>query len=337
MIVGAGVFGLAVATSLTRRGARPVVIDPAPDQNASSVAAGMISPALEAALEGADKQRADLYRLAAEVWPAFSDSAGIELRATGAEWRGPADEMSEKLGMLGFEHRRSPAGVEIPGEALVDAPDALKRMRKLVLEHGGAILEGRAKAVDRRREGFVVRVDEQSLAADVVVLAAGWACADIPTPLAALLPSVLSPIRGQLQLLRGSGASAVRRIIRGPAAYVAPVSGGAVVGATMEPGRTDLDADPGTALRLLEAAIALAPELGEPELADARVGIRGASPDGLPLVGATATDGLFTALAPRRNGWLLGAWAGTLVAAKIAGADVPAGEEMVRPDRFGPA
>ena len=61
LIIGAGVLGLATAVELTVRGRRVTVVDPGGD-NASSVAAGMIAPALECALENVTRERADLLR-----------------------------------------------------------------------------------------------------------------------------------------------------------------------------------------------------------------------------------------------------------------------------------
>ena len=76
---------------------------------------------------------------------------------------------------------------------------------------------------------------------------------------------------------------------------------GALCGATMEAGVRALTPDPAVATRQVEMGLAL---IGADGQADApRVGIRGASPDGLPMAGPSGTDGLSLALAPRRNGW----------------------------------
>ena len=68
---GAGVFGLAIALTLARRGAQVVLADPAPQgTNASAVAAGMLAPALEAALDPLAHGRFLLLEEARDLWPA---------------------------------------------------------------------------------------------------------------------------------------------------------------------------------------------------------------------------------------------------------------------------
>ena len=66
-----------------------------------------------------------------------------------------------------------------------------------------------------------------------------------------------------------------------------------------------------------------------------RVGVRGAVADGLPLAGASAQPGLFLALAPRRNGWLLGPMVARIVADGIEGRPPMADAAALDPLRFG--
>ncbi|MBL7660408.1 FAD-dependent oxidoreductase, partial [Escherichia coli] len=75
-----------------------------------------------------------------------------------------------------------------------------------------------------------------------------------------------------------------------------------------------------TGERLTDAAwrvLGQPPELLEIEW---RAGVRGASADGLPMAGpAPDGEGLFFALAPRRNGWLLGPLVAAVVADAVEG------------------
>ena len=89
-VAGAGVFGLACALELARRGAAVTVCDPAPpDTSASAIAAGMLAPALEAALDPAMNGRFALLRQARDLWPEFAaDLAGLRLFRDGARFRG---------------------------------------------------------------------------------------------------------------------------------------------------------------------------------------------------------------------------------------------------------
>ena len=63
------------------------------------------------------------------------------------------------------------------------------------------------------------------------------------------------------------------------------------------------------------------------------MGVRGASPDGLPMAGALG-EGLFAALAPRRNGWLLAPAVARTVAGAIAGESKTAFSAAFDPLRF---
>jgi glycine oxidase len=123
------------------------------------------------------------------------------------------------------------------------------------------------------------------------------------------------------------------RTLRGPGVYVTPSgSGGVVIGATMEPGRSDLAPDPDEADRQLAAGLAL---LGTGGTAGpSRVGIRGATPDGLPLAGSAGEPGLNMALAPRRNGWLMGPLVARIVADGIEGRAPTADAAALDPLRF---
>jgi glycine oxidase len=78
IIVGAGVAGLCLAVTLSQAGARCVLLDPAClGDNASGVAAGMIAPAFESALDPASRGRFPLLREGRDLWPALVGEAGV--------------------------------------------------------------------------------------------------------------------------------------------------------------------------------------------------------------------------------------------------------------------
>ena len=73
----------------------------------------------------------------------------------------------------------------------------------------------------------------------------------------------------------------------------------------------------------------------EPLTIEWRAGVRGASADGLPMAGpAPDGEGLFLALAPRRNGWLLGPLVGAVVADAIEGRAPSPQARALDPRRF---
>ena len=310
LVVGSGVLGLCTAFELTRRGHAVTIIDPG-GPNASSIAAGMIAPALESATEDVTPRRAALLRDAAGLWPAFAAAAGVDLRPGPAIWKGAdAEEIERRLHALGFDAERRADVVQTPHDTQVEPEAAMAALRAL----SGRPVVGRVRSVERPGEGWRVTTDDGVFDAGMLVLATGTAPAipGLPDKVAALLAGI-EPIRGQIGR---TGQPLSDHVVRGPDGYVAPTRGGTLIGATMEAGRWDVKPDLATGRALAEAGARL---LGRGPITgpvDWRVGIRGASPDGLPMAGPSGAPDLHLALAPRRNGWLLG----PLVAQTVADA-----------------
>ena len=313
IVIGAGVLGLCTAAELAGRGHAVTLIDPG-GPNASSVAAGMLAPALESLLEELTPEQAGLLKRARDLWPAFAEAHGLALHREGAEWRGPDVRAAlARLVELGFVARATNGGLATPEDWRIEPGAALTTLARTP---GLSLVRGRvARVTGEARRWRVEAEDGRTWFAPTLVLATGAAGAirGLPPPVATLVGSI-QPIRGQLTQVAVPGPG---RTIRAPGVYVAPAAGGVVVGATMEPGRRDLDPDPGEATTRVAAGLAL---LGvDGEAGPTRVGIRGATADGLPLAGASVEPGLFLALAPRRNGWLLGPLVAQVVADGIEG------------------
>ena len=304
LVIGAGVLGLSTAAELLRRGHAVTVVDPG-SGNASAVAAGMIAPAFEALADwrGSDGRldRGDLFRAARAHWSAFATAFDLPLHREGAEWRGPdLETVASQLRWLGFAAERSNDAVLTPADWRTDPVAALTRLRSLP---GLSVMAGRVRSLTTDGARWTATLDDGSgLAAKTVVLATGAVGGlDLPEPVAGLVARV-QPIRGQIAF---TDRHLVDRAVRGPAGYVAPCPGGAVIGATMDPDRTDLEPDLNRGEGLVRACLAQI-GLSEDLPVTWRVGVRGASPDGLPMAGPSGLTGLHLALAPRRNGWLLG-------------------------------
>lgn len=313
IVIGAGVLGLCTAAELAGRGHAVTVIDPG-GPNASSVAAGMLAPALESLLEDLTPEQAGLLKRARDLWPAFAEAHGLALHREGAEWRGPdAAAAVDRLRQLGFDARATPTGLITPDDWRVEPGPALAALARTA---GVSVVRGRvARLAGDARRWRVEADDGRIWFAPTVVLASGAASAvDGLPPAVAAMVDAIQPIRGQLTHVAVEGPG---RVVRAPGVYAAPVAGGVVIGATMEPGRRDLEPDLDEARSRVAAGLAL---LGRDGAAGAtRVGIRGAVTDGLPLSGAAGRPGLFLALAPRRNGWLLGPLVAQVVADGIEG------------------
>ncbi|MBA4806950.1 FAD-binding oxidoreductase [Brevundimonas sp.] len=330
VIIGAGVLGLSTAFELKRRGHVVTVVDPG-TANASQVAAGMVAPAMEAAIDDVSADRAALFRAGRDRWPAFAEASGVALARRPAEWRGgDVDAVEARLKRLGFAARRDGDRLITEEDYQIEPEQGLAALRAVL---GEAVVVGRATGIAANRGGWSVELDGRSLQASAVVLATGAEAALVGTPVATRrLVDGIQPIRGQI----GSAArDLTAHVVRGPGAYVAPMTGGAVIGATMEPGRRDTAPDEAVGERLTQAAWRVLGRPPEPLEIEWRAGVRGASADGLPMAGP-APDGtaLYLALAPRRNGWLLGPMVGAVVADAIEGRTPSPEARALDPRRF---
>jgi glycine oxidase len=333
LIVGAGALGLCTAAALVERGADVVVLDAGEGRNASAAAAGMIAPAFEAGLEDATQDRADLYRAARNLWPDMAERLGLDLDRTGADWRGQDGALARRLRALGFAVEDRADGFHTHEDWLIDPVAALDRLRAFVGAHGGRLASARATRIETADGGVWVESTAGLWRARAVVLACGWRNGALTAP--DLQPALdqIEPIKGQLLELEGPGVDTITRVTRAPGAYLVPRAGRLLVGATMQPGRGDLWIEAERIEDLRRAAVAAVPARAAARIAATRAGVRGTSPDGLPLVGQVA-PGLVSALAPRRNGWLLGPLVGRIAAAAVLGEDPGAWAEPLRPDRF---
>jgi glycine oxidase len=329
VIVGGGVLGLCTAAELTARGHDVVVLDPG-GRSASSVAAGMIAPALESALDGVDLERAALLRDAAALWPDFADRMDIALRPGPAAWRGPEPErLAATLGRLGF-------GAEVRDGAVwtddrqVEPEPALAAL----LAQVGRVVRTQALSVERSAGDWIVRTEMGSVTAPVLVLATGAAGAikGLPRAIRARVEAIV-PIRGQIGWI---AVALTNGVVRGVGGYVAAMGTGAVMGASMGEGRRDLAVDAVEVEALSDVAVGLVGQAIDAGAIDWRVGIRGATADGLPMAGPSGEAGLYLALAPRRNGWLLGPLVARVVADGIEGREPGRHALALDPRRFSP-
>lgn len=329
LVIGAGVLGLCAAAELTARGRRVCVVDPG-GQNASSVAAGMIAPAFESATEQSDAERAALLRRARDLWPAFAAAHGLTLDRSPAEWRGAdAPEMAERLLAYGFDAKLDPSGGSLltHDDWRVEVGDSLNTLRR-----GVAQVEAQALALEPEGAGWRLRTAVGALSGQAAVIATGAA-----PPLGGLsdvardVIGQVRPVRGQIGLTR---ARLTAGVVRGHGAYIAPAGEGSLIGATMEPGERETTPSLPAAASLLQAASRLVPEPEDLQV-EWRVGVRGATTDGLPLAGEIEPH-LLVALAPRRNGWLLGPAVARTVAEALEGRRDPAFAAAFDPLRFSP-
>jgi glycine oxidase len=320
IVAGAGVLGATSALALAKAGARVVLTDPAQlGDNASGVAAGMLAPVFEAALDPSARPHFDLLLAARDLWPQLALETGVVLDRAGALAVGTGerlDRLEAALAELGVTPER------------LSAQAAEARAPGVCMPQAGALFTGEDWRIDpdqalgallkaAREAGVEMRRAPLQLgeACDWRLLATG---AD-PAP-GGLAPELvrLEPIKGHI--LRAAGVSYQGAVVRGEGVYLTPGDGGLVIGASMERGAHDRAVDPGQVERLSQAGQALFPALEGAELS-AAVGVRAASADGLPLVGFSRTAGVLMAAGARRNGWLLAPLVARIVTALVFGTD----------------
>jgi glycine oxidase len=362
-VVGGGVIGLACAWRAAQRGLTVRVLDAAGPGagNASHAAAGMLAPASElgesarrlvplsrasyarypafvAELEEATG--ADLaFRLCGSLVVALDEAAEPELAALHALQQAEALE-SELLDAqacraleprLGAETR---AGLWTRDEGQVDPRALVAALRAACAAEGvrtdhdapveRALLEGdRLAGVATAREDIGAR---QILLASGAHSAAAWLPAEVRPP--------VEPVKGQLLRARLPKPPATH-LVRSAAAYVVPrPDGRVVVGATSERSGFDESRTPEARQHLLDAATRLLPAIGGIAEAEHCVGFRPATPDGLPLIGATGLGGLLVATGHYRNGILLAPVTADAVAALLTGEEPPPELAAADPRRF---
>lgn len=345
--MGGGVIGLALGRELHKHGARVLIVERGePGREASHAAAGMLAyadPALPAELR-------PLAAASAKAYPEFvhelEDESGakIDLRRDGTiaffpaplcdpHWKPIATEEIRKLepkleslphGYLSDEGSVDPRG-------LVAALLKAAKHRGIEIANGERVIEivlenGRAAGVKTERTQFRAPV--------VVNCAGAWAGEIAPGGGARPTQFRVKPVKGQM--LAVIAHHVLRRVVRGPEAYLVPRSDGRLlIGATLEDAGFDKRVDAETIQRLHQAAARLVPELGEARMNEAWAGLRPGTEDDLPILGATRIDGWFAATGHYRDGILLAPITARVLAQVISGERPEIALEGFSATRFG--
>jgi glycine oxidase len=336
-VVGGGIVGLFVAWRARERGLSVRVLDGGAIAGVAwPVAAGMLAPTSEAQFGDHGARALALGLAAARRWPSaareLGEASGIdpELRTAGtlvlARDRDEAEALDrearfrESRGLAvtrlrpSEARRREPAlaptlraALDVPDDHSVDPRRVVAALRAVL---GDAVRDG--ARVRRVAPGAVgLAGGEEVRAGEVVVAAGAWSGALAGVP--------VRPLKGQVLRLRDpAGPGLLEHTLRFSHAYVVPRGDGRyVVGATTEERGFDTTVTAGAVYELLREAGELVPGLAELELEETRAGLRPATPDTLPLVGRR--DGVIVASGHGRDGVLLSALTGDLVAGLLTG------------------
>ena len=220
---------------------------------------------------------------------------------------------------------------------MVGVPDFTDAMASAAMRAGATMALGtRVVSIDRGPDGQVaVETENGRSLANQVVLAAGTWSGQVQVVGAAAVQ--VKPVRGQLLHLAWQTSQPLRHVLWSTHGYLVPwLNGRVLVGATVEDVGFEERATAEGVASLLNAGCDLVPQLWQASFVEARVGLRPASPDGLPIVGrSAAVPGLLYATAHYRNGVLLAPLTAALVKNIVLGGGDDPALALLAPGRFG--
>ncbi|MGX7674293.1 NAD(P)/FAD-dependent oxidoreductase [Plantactinospora sp. DSM 117369] len=364
VVIGAGVYGAAVAAGLTRRGARVTVVDAGAPAGGTSGATfswtnscgkqprayhdlSVASMAAHRRL-AAEAPQGDWYHEGGNLEWAEGEAARAELRAkvAGVLDYGYEARWLDRADVLRLEPEMAPA--ELPPDGVAYFP------REGWIDPAGLIGYLLATAVSGGAE--VVRDDAvtglEVTAAEVraVRLASGRRlpvaavvnCAGPQAAQVAALAGLVLPMRNTRGVLVYTSpvTVAVSRVVHAPRVHLRPDGDGRLLlhspeidGAAHPAAGGGYRVDQSAVDRVVEAAVALYPGIRAATVRGVRVGERPIPGDGLPVLGRAAELPNFH-FAVSHSGATLSVHAGDLVAAEVLGEDRSAELAPFRFDRY---
>ena len=350
VIVGAGLIGCGIAYELAKRGASVTVYDRGePARAASWAGAGMLAPFSEEVVDpalhalcatslraypayveelrertGVDAQlrsEGTLHVAFDEVSARALDARCEAMRRNGAEATVlDRDAVLAREPMLGGNVR---GAVHVANEAHVDNRRLGRALVAACTDAGVRFerTEGVALEADARRIRGI-RTEHGFLATGTVVNAAGaWAGQLEGIPASARI--AVRPVAGEMLAL-AVPKGFTRGLVWSQHVYLVPRDDGRLlIGATSLERDFDVRVTAAGIASLLAVALRIAPVLGTFALVETWAGLRPASHDGRPYLGATSIDGYVVAAGHYRNGILLTPITAQAVAAVIAGERPP--------------
>jgi glycine/D-amino acid oxidase-like deaminating enzyme len=314
VVIGDGITGLSTALELARRGLRCLVFGAERPGVASFAAAGLLAPSIGELSPAARP----FFELSLRLYPALVESlaeldAGLAL-LTGLLVVSDVSEAGERA--TGGERasseqvRRLEPAVHAPGGGVVFAHDGavdnvrLMHALRRAAEQSSAIqlVQGAPVASVHLSPGAVEVASESGVrvsGARAILAAGAWSAgiAELPRPVPVF------PLKGQMLALP---ACPLARPVVGRGVYLVPRRTETVVGSTSELAGFDVSTTAEGIGGLHAAAAALCPELARSEPARVWAGVRPATPDMLPILGADPDHPeLLYATGHSRNGILL--------------------------------
>lgn len=346
LVVGAGIVGASCARALREEGLDVALVDAA-TPGAGVTAAGM---GHLVALDESDDEL-DLCLLSLRLWrdflalhPSVGDPShcGTLWVAEDEHQLGEAHQRAERLSARGYGaeavggdqlRKLEPAlrlglcgGVRVAGDSVVYPPAVADFLARQLVGLGGSLYAGqRVVAVG---DGRVTMADGSVIHAGRIVIAGG-------VQASALMPEI--PVfgrKGHLAITDRYPGTLQHQVVSmnygqpeggadalAVAANVQPrATGQWLVGSCRQDNQSDHAVDPAVLAQVLRSAIALLPRLAQMHIVRAWTGMRPATPDGRPLIGAhPARKGVFLACGHEGLGVTTAFGTAALLAAQIMG------------------
>jgi glycine oxidase len=362
IVVGAGIVGCAIAHELARRGVSVQVVEErSTGMGATQASAGILAPYVEAgnsttllslAVRSLDlfddfvtAVREDsgvqlLYRRTGTLQVAVNEEEMRDLRNAAARLdaqRVPFEILDAEQIRVEEPHLSADVtgGLIIPAHGFVAAGELVRALAAGARRRGAQVIEGsRVRRIAPSGGEVVVETDRGPLSGSSVVLAAGSWSSRIDV--AGVRSAPVRPVRGQLLRLAWNGP-ALRRVVWSNRCYVVPWDDGSVlVGATAEEAGFDERTTAAGVHDLIGAACEILPAAWTAGFVEARVGLRPASDDLLPIIGRSSLHpNLVYATGHYRHGILLAPLTAVLVANALLNDAEDSALDAVSPRRFG--
>jgi glycine oxidase len=315
IVIGGGIIGLSLSIALRKKGASVLVVERGePGHEASRAAGGML---VDCGLETPVALQA-LATASAALYPEFAHElqveSGIDVdlrdygtilflssRDTNTDFgaRLSGDRLAQLEPSLIAGDRPAVYLQErsVDPRALTAAAWKTAKNRGVDFSSGDEVVavnlsDDRVTGVTTTKTGF--------LAPKVVNCAGAWGGSIGPHA----IPT--RPVKGQMLCLAMHPRDLLKHVVRSPDVYLIPRSDGRLlIGATVEEAGFDKRTDAATIKRLHQSALALVPKLADSRILEDWAGLRPGTPDGLPILGATATPGYYVATGHFRDGILL--------------------------------
>lgn len=340
IVIGGGIIGCAIAYNLAKRGVEPLLIDKAPTvgTEASWAGAGILT-----SHASTHEPYPTLCRASLALYPALAEAlrseTQIDIEFIQSGTLSVFFNEAEAAGLIGLADRRVKRGfsaevltaeqalqleptlsqsiagaVLFPEDAQVRNPKMVTALAKGAAKLGAKFQLGNPVTNFIREDTRVIGVvvNGETLYADTFVIAAGCWAGTLTTQLD--VPIQIEPAKGQIVLVEAMPPP-FQHIVDGLGIYIVPRADGKILlGATVEYVGYDKTATVDGAKQMIDAGIAIAPQLAHSTFVQTWAGLRPYAKKG-PLLGyLPGYDNVVLASGHFKNGILLAPITGQLIA-----------------------